>query len=889
MADISAGKEKAEGFLQECFSFLQHSHRNTARRFQALTRWLVASIPKLLYYGRIAHPENGFMIKQPLLRQLQTYSPRSVMVVALGVLLLLGSYGPLRGLDQGFFAITSTLLPVPDAAEQLVLIALDERDLHAHTEGLWSYARLTEALAVLHQAQARVIGLHLPLHLHATPAEQQALSAQIKQHGQVVLAVYAHPTPSDSPIASVLPPLSSPVKRAWYTSPWLGPLFTAHREMPLSWQPATAAEPLFTAVSGVGIVGSYYPGFRGFPGLIATDHDWLAGFDVLMTALSLHQTPQNIEFRQGRGVRIGSHWLPMGAAMELRPLSPKRDPRYGLLKTHTLQSLLTHGIDPSQLRDRSVIIGPVSGPQAHYLTYQGLTLPAAIWSAWNVHTATTGAVLYQPAWGEGLQRILLIATALALLLLPLSYYTRLPDALAPLGVSLLLVLCSALLMLWAQVMVPLLLPALLILLALGSWQLYARLHAVLYADRNNASEAYRQLAAHLQSQGQLEQAFALYQRCTQQDEMIKQQLYLLGQDFERRRLYGRALEVYRHLSAMDPHYRDITVRFQRLKPLADSRAPKLSPETVHQHRGKDLVLDDKSLEKPMIGRYQIERQLGRGSMGVVYLGADPKISRKVAIKTLALNREFDPEVLDQVKTRFFREAEASGRLTHKNIVTIYDVGEEHDLAFIAMDFLEGVALDTYTKVETLLPIAEVLDIGAQIADGLDYAHQQQVIHRDIKPANVMYNPDTGVVKITDFGIASLLDNSKTRTGTVLGTPAFMSPEQISGQRVDGRSDLFSLGVTLYYLLCARLPFTAETMAGLVYQITQTPHVPITEQRPELGPLINLIINKCLQKDPEKRYPSGAALAKALRDCITATKNTPKTGQFGAGTPYYHGH
>lgn len=831
------------------------------------------------------------MIKQPLLRQLQTLSPRTVLVVALSVVLLLGSYGPLRGLEQGLFTATHAVLPVPGAAEQVVVITLDERDLYAHTEGLWSYARLTEAVALLHQAQAKVIGLHLPLHPHATPAEQQALAAQIQQHGRVVLAAYVYPTPADSPISSALPPLSSPVKRAWYASPWLAPLMTAHRETPLSWQPAapTAAEPLFGSARGVGMVSSHYPGFRGFPGLMATDHGWLASFEILMAALSLDQTPQTLEFSQGRGVRIGSQWLPLGTAMELRPLSPKRDPRYGLLKTYTLQSLLSHGIDPSQLRERSVIIGPVTGPQANYLSYHGLSLPATLWSAWNVHTATTGAVLYQPAWGEGLQRLLLLSTALALLLLPLSYYTSVPGALAQLGAAALLLLSGVSLMLWAQIMVPLFLPALLILLALGGWHLQTRLRARLYVDRNNASEAYRQLAAHLQSQGQLEQAFALYQRCTQADELIKQQLYLLGQDFERRRLYGRALEVYRHLSALDSHYRDISVRFERLKPLADSRAPKLSPETVHQHRGKDLVLDDKSLEKPMIGRYQIERQLGRGSMGVVYLGADPKISRKVAIKTLALNREFDPEVLDQVKTRFFREAEASGRLTHKNIVTIYDVGEEHDLAFIAMDFLEGVALDTYTKAETLLPIAEVLDIGAQIAEGLDYAHQQQVIHRDIKPANVMYNPDTGVAKITDFGIASLLDNSKTRTGTVLGTPAFMSPEQISGQRVDGRSDLFSLGVTLYYLLCARLPFTAETMAGLVYQITQTPHVPITEQRPELGPLINLIINKCLQKDPEKRYPSGAALAKALRDCITATKNTPKTGQFGAGTPYYHGH
>jgi len=321
----------------------------------------------------------------------------------------------------------------------------------------------------------------------------------------------------------------------------------------------------------------------------------------------------------------------------------------------------------------------------------------------------------------------------------------------------------------------------------------------------------------------------------------------------------------------------VPVRIERLKGLAGQGRARLGTE--HSTADSNLIVDGDTLEKPTLGRYQVECQLGRGSMGVVYLGVDPKIGRKVAIKTLALNQEFESEMLEQVKWRFFREAEASGRLNHRNIVTIYDVGEEHDLAFIAMDYLEGSSLESYVHRDALLPVAEVLEICAQVAEGLAYAHDQHVIHRDVKPANVIYDRSRHSVKITDFGIACLTDNNRTRTGTILGTPAFMSPEQVSGQPVDGRSDLFALGVTLYQLLTGQLPFTADTMAGLVYQITQTRHQSISELRPELGPLVALIVNRALEKDPARRYQSGTELAKGLRDCAVAMKRGPKPGQF----------
>lgn len=281
-----------------------------------------------------------------------------------------------------------------------------------------------------------------------------------------------------------------------------------------------------------------------------------------------------------------------------------------------------------------------------------------------------------------------------------------------------------------------------------------------------------------------------------------------------------------------------------------------------------------SAEKFVLGRYQIEKELGKGAMGTVYLGKDPKINRVVAIKTMALSQEFEEDELDDVKARFFREAETAGRLTHPNIVTVYDVGEEHDLAYISMEFLDGHDLIRYTKPEKLLPVKTVLQLITLAAEALNYAHLQKVVHRDIKPANVMLIPSASTIKLTDFGIARITDSSKTKTGMVLGTPSYMSPEQLIGKRIDGRSDLFSLGVMLFQLLTGRLPFIGDSMASLMFSIANEPHPEIIEVRKGLKqatPEISAIINKVLEKTPEKRYQTGEELVKDLRNCLKNIK------------------
>ena len=296
-----------------------------------------------------------------------------------------------------------------------------------------------------------------------------------------------------------------------------------------------------------------------------------------------------------------------------------------------------------------------------------------------------------------------------------------------------------------------------------------------------------------------------------------------------------------------------------------------------------MLLDGGGVEKPMLGRYQVEKELGKGAMGVVYLGKDPKIGRVVAIKTMALSQEFEGEELDDARERFFREAETAGRLQHQNIVTIFDAGEEHDLAFIAMEFLKGKDLADVSKTGQLLPIPKVLSIVARVAEALAYAHKLNVVHRDIKPANIMYDLETDSVKVTDFGIARITDSSKTKTGLVLGTPSFMSPEQIAGKKVDGRSDLYSLGVMLFQMLAGVLPFRGDSMAELMYKIANEPAPDIRIIRPELSEKLANIVALSVSKRSETRYQDGDQFATDLRAVMLELDGAPAAAKSAASS------
>ncbi|HEX9303722.1 MAG TPA: protein kinase [Thermoanaerobaculia bacterium] len=276
---------------------------------------------------------------------------------------------------------------------------------------------------------------------------------------------------------------------------------------------------------------------------------------------------------------------------------------------------------------------------------------------------------------------------------------------------------------------------------------------------------------------------------------------------------------------------------------------------------------DRGIAGPRIaklGRYEVVSELGKGAMGVVYLARDPVIGRMVAIKTIRVNAGSDDEDTQEFRERFVREAQTAGILSHPNIVTIHDIGEdpETQVSFIAMEYIEGKNLKMLLGEKTKFPYEQVSEIVAEVAEALDYAHRKGIIHRDVKPANIIITTD-GKVKITDFGIARIASSNLTTTGQFLGTPNYMSPEQVSGSPVDGRSDLFSLGVVLYELLTSRKPFQGDNLTAISYKIVHEDHTPPAELAPGIPHEFNGVVARAMAKDPWNRYQRGKDLALAL--------------------------
>ncbi len=274
-----------------------------------------------------------------------------------------------------------------------------------------------------------------------------------------------------------------------------------------------------------------------------------------------------------------------------------------------------------------------------------------------------------------------------------------------------------------------------------------------------------------------------------------------------------------------------------------------------------------------LGRYEIICELGQGAMGVVYKARDPLIDRIVAIKTINLGLAEDEK--EEFELRFYQEAKAAGRLNHPNIVTIYDVGKSDDIAYIAMEFLQGSELRDILRHNKKMPVDQVLDYVAQVASGLAYAHEHEIVHRDIKPSNIMVIRN-GQVKITDFGIARMSSSAvRTATGMVLGSPKYMSPEQVLGKVIDSRSDIFSLGVMLYEMLAGESPFDGENVNAIMYQTLNGTPTKLSTLNADVPEMLNFIVAKALAKKREDRYQNAAELAEDLRAC---RKSMPKSDQ-----------
>jgi len=376
---------------------------------------------------------------------------------------------------------------------------------------------------------------------------------------------------------------------------------------------------------------------------------------------------------------------------------------------------------------------------------------------------------------------------------------------------------------------------------------------------DESDEANRLLGLFFQGKGALDMAFEKFKAISRVNDEVKDALYNLGLDFERKRMPTQARSVYEHISKTDERYKDIAERIKKLSTLPAAGAWKGSHATV------EGTAIEAGMEKPTIGDYEIVEELGRGAMGVVYKGVDLKMKREVAIKTVHFD-EVDAVTVKAVKDRFFREAESAGKLTHPNIVTVYRVGEESDLAYIAMELLRGKTLETWCKKTNLLPLKTTLRVIGQLSEALDYAHKNGIVHRDIKPANIMMLSN-GEIKITDFGIAKIQASSHTKTGVIMGTPNYMSPEQIAGKNVDGRSDLFSLGVILYELLVGERPFNGDTVTTIMYQIVNEAPLPLLQYQQKMHPIVQKLVDKALAKKSEERFQTGTEFANSIKICL----------------------
>lgn len=584
---------------------------------------------------------------------------------------------------------------------------------------------------------------------------------------------------------------------------------------------------------------------------------------LLMASRSLNLSPRRIRVDLAKGVRVGKLYIKTDRYMRmLTGFYPSRDGKPAF-NTYSFADVRSGKVPLRTFKNKIVIIGSTAlGVGNYHVTPVNAAMNSPELTANIVASILNQDFYTRPGAAKAIELLLFLIVAFYLAVM-LPRFRAGNAALMSLILLFAILIGGQVAMLSQKMWIQSVSPAVLLLLGhlLLTTRRFLTTEQLKETAESDSAQTNRMLGLTFQSQGQLDMAMDKFRKLPT-DDSVMELFYNLALDFERKRQFSKASSCYDHILQHNRKFRDVKDRRKRANQMEGTiimGARGASP-------GGTLIVDSGITENPTLGRYKLERELGRGAMGTVYLGKDPKINRVVAIKTLDLSAEFEESEIKQVKERFFREAETAGRLNHPNIVTIYDAGEEHDLAYIAMEFLEGKDLTDKLEEKKKLPMKWVLQISVQVADALDYAHKLGVVHRDIKPANIMYHGDS--IKVTDFGIARITDNSKTKTGVVLGTPSYMSPEQFSGKRVDGRSDLFSLGVTMFELLTGKQPFGGDSLAELMYQITNKRHPNIMKLRGDLPACVKSIIDKALSKEPEDRFQSGGQFAQSLRRCMT---------------------
>jgi serine/threonine-protein kinase len=777
--------------------------------------------------------------------------------------------------DDWLYSNLSQLRPVT-TSEQVVVVGIDGQSLQKIGALPWPRTYLAEGVKALQSGGAKTIGLLLPLQtaewnpglsglrtllkdlpdkkniltirrsleemIVAIDGDRQLIDA-VQSSGSVILPLYpaAHWVDPPQTVLEAAVEWRPPSRRAWQVD--LAALHNPFRDLLESpaYQGVRFSFESLAAVASHGFVADETTLFSPHYSLISprvTDYYFPSfalqlaeNFLSLDTAITISEN------------RLGLNDTDLQTGEKFSILLPAQ--HFLSQPIISYVDLVSGKIDPSLLQGKVVVVG---------LTNDVEHSRATLKTAAVVTGLLADSLSYRPHWAFLVEGAALLFFAIFLVLI-------IPRINLWLGTILLLFFAAC----WSGAAAGL-------LVVQGLWLQLAPVFVLIVAgallvtlqrivvNRSTGYEDLKLLGLSLQGQGMLDMALDKFMQCPVHDPAVQEILYNLGLDFERKRMVNKAVTVYQHL-LKGGKFKDAKKKIAELQDMEGTVV--LGSSAAGQSGGLGLGTGRTT---PTLGRYEVVRELGQGAMGTVYLGRDPKINREVAIKTLNI-RDIEPQQVEEVKRRFYREAEAAGGLNHPNIVTIYDAGEEHDLAYMAMEYIAGQTLALNCTKDNLLPPAEVVRIATEIADALAYAHDNDVIHRDIKPANIML-VEGGKVKVTDFGIARVINSSQTQTGTILGTPSYMSPEQVAGKKVDGRSDQFSLGVVCYELLTGEKPFSGDNLGALMFSISKADYVPLDEKTKRLPKGLYEVVAKLLNKGVTGRYKSAREVAQALRDCMS---------------------
>jgi len=834
---------------------------------------------------------------------LSIFASHRFLVLAVVGLFIPGTYiHGFQATERALYQIVSKALPAATVSSAVAVVAIDNAAIKRIGSWPWPRNRIAATIDRLRRIGVRAIGITLPLFEAQTPPalagliedatksrrrlsgtlkkwatqldSDRDLARAIAQHGRVVLSAgltQGEPVTSAGGKGSV--PGFDQLKPATIQKPGFFKFLVAPPAAP-SLTVRAPLTPFVDAAAGVGVNPDplSIQSMPAMPLAVRNGDKAYPGFITLLSALARGIPTESITVMPDTGVRTDKKTSIVAPDLNFRPLPPASGKKAERVPVISVAKLWESGLSAGSLENKTVLIGLTRPDLTHLVRgSDGIELPPVVWAAHSVASLLELNQVHMPVAFYGLQRGFIVLLAATLLLMPRRWHGR-TDLIVTGVVSLVMLNTELVVLITNQLWLPMALPTLFLLTA----------QAVLFARRGSLFGAGMQLkeladvrgdyAGLLKNQGRLDDAFTQYRKSPRHQGLLEP-LYELGLAYESRRQFTKAIAVFTDAAQIKPSFRDISGRIERLEKVEAGLGAK--PLAGGLPGNKTVILHDSLIENPMLGHHRLEREIGRGAMAAVYLATDEKLGRKVAVKVLSLTDEYRGEALQEAQARFRREAEAAARLSHPNIVTIYETGEDHDLEYIVMDYAVGESLAEYREPDDLLTVWEVLDVGVQVAGALDYAHERQVIHRDVKPSNIMYDRETGTIKVTDFGIAYLTDASRTRSGTVLGTPSYMSPEQAAGKKLDGRSDLFSLGVTLYQLFTGRLPFVGDSFANLIYRITTQKHPAIKKIRPSLNASIGRIINRTLQKEPDRRYDNGAELSEALLRCQEKVRRTRK--------------